>query len=61
MNLKIKAETSKASGLTRWWIEDEYGGRLLQSNGFTDPKECQKNLDLVRQAFAQDAKDRGQS
>lgn len=56
--MHIKSGTNETSGLTRWWIEDEYGGRLLQSNGFADPHECQKNLDLVRKAFEEDHKTR---
>lgn len=55
----IKSGTNELTGLTRWWIEDEYGGRLLQSSGFVEPQACQKNLDLVRQAFEADAKERG--
>lgn len=52
--MQIKTDRAEQSGLTHWWIEDESGGLVIQSSGYVDPQECQKNLDRVRAAFKEE-------
>lgn len=59
--MRITVKQNEYSGLWYWRIYgDEPEGMqqmpLIASNGYAEEKECRRNLNLVRRAFAEERK-----